>query len=509
MKLLYTLVFLFLIPSLSAQDISWQKVIPGYNNFNPTMNHACVANSPDGYWVSQLTRHRISYGQDFLGTTVAYHLNENGNMTDSVVFTGNSHMKLMKQHNDRLYMWVGYFDSMKVKNMSFSAPNNYRTFLCYYDQNGLHSLGEMGDTVAALNILNTGHLAMVTSGGFGSDLTLHVLTPMGGFHESKNLPQLGFVNSIEPLAAGGMFINGSCMGQNIKFDSIDISNGFVYTNYVLYLDAQFTGRWMRFIEDVTCIPSITKSNGTHTYWAGRTAIEPVFDTLNYTGGPTSSFEDFFLVKLVDGKYEWVREIPGDTIFAELTTGGQQTMGVDQQGNVYLLGTFRGYPVRWDAQTVSGKFSNSYNTLLISWDPSGKFRWVRDFGGPALEIALEMTVNGVDDLLFTSVLTDTFVFDGDTVRADYGDIWVVKIADRTSSVASLDNSPIPLSIYPNPSTGLLNHNRETETPFEITTYTGRTVFRGVLIPGKSVNIDHLVQGLYILKTADEAIRLIRQ
>lgn len=505
MKFFTTAFVLFLFSiSLSAQNIEWQKVLHGNNPFNPGMGQSRLTLSADGYWAAYLEQHRLTYGQDFLGDHKIVHFDKNGMVTDSLIIGGKSHVKLLHHQNGRLYMWVGFFDSMSVGSFTFKAKNNYRTWLGYRDSNGIHDLGTMDDTVSALTILPSGHVALATM--FPN--YLHIFTPLGGFHESHALPGTGFLHHIEPLPGGAMLITGSCLASLVKFDSIDIQNPHSYTNYILYLDQQRTARWLRFIEDITCISSVAVASGNDIYWAGSTYIQPQFDSLNYKGGPSISFEDFFLAKMNAGKYNWVKEIPGDSVFAGMETGATKMIGTDPSGNVYLMGTFRGNSVKWNATYTTGSLNNSYNVLLTSWAPDGTLRWAKDMGGSGLEMAHEMVVSGTDELVFTAMLTDTFVFENQTINADYGDVWVVKIMGSPAWTKESLKNGTALQLYPNPAQDVIFHNLSVPQAYEIFSSAGSTVGKGVLWPGKALGVQELAPGMYIVKSGSGSCRFMK-
>ncbi|MBS3915515.1 MAG: T9SS type A sorting domain-containing protein [Bacteroidetes bacterium] len=499
MKRNLTLILAFFTLSLQAQTVTWKNVLRGENQFNPSMNSSAITADNNGYWASHLSKFRLSYGQVYLGNQDIVHLDFHGEMDDTIKVFGNANVKMLHQYNDRLYMWIGFFDSVRLDTIHYNRPNNYSTFLCYRDANGIKSLGLLGDTVSIVNILPDGNIIQASTGGFGGNCTLESYAPDGSNKKSKILKSLGYAQAITPAKDGGIFITGGCMGSNIQIDSIQENNTFSYTNYVLYLDAKWEGKWMKYIEDVTCLPSAAGGTSNSAYWTGTTHIKPVFGGLTYTGGPSTSFTDFFTAKISNKQYNWVREIPEDTTIARINFGETHSTGVDEKGNFYALGSVSGNPIHWNSQLVTGRYKNNGNIILASWDPSGKIRWIKDIGGTGYEMGLELHVKGEDNLFFSAVVTDTFDIDGDTVNADYGDILVVKMGEENNTSTNKIAQKTVIKYYPNPGNGTVLHNAKVVTEYYITDIAGRKVQTGKMKPGVALDLISLPNGMYFIST----------
>ncbi len=455
-----TLLILILISTrlLHAQDLAWDHLVSTTSPINPTMNISNVATDGVNYWSGYVSKHRMSYNLRSLGDYTISRYDSNGVVTGQLDIYGNASILDAIAMDGQLYVRIQYYDSLRVSgHPGLQYGSESRQLIGTIDgQMQFRTIADIRDTISAMCVTETRELVLVTKSGFGAGVTLYRYDANQNFLGSKNLSDIGYVSQIRPKVDGsGFIIAGSCSGQ-VSIDAIHHSNPVFYNQYIISLDSVYKGEWMKSIEDITCQYSIAASTGKVSYMAaGAYTIKDFGGITN--DGPNTISEDFFIASLVDSTFTWVQEVPSDTGWYGVTpaTAGQ-VIDLDSEGNIYMIGYLRGRGVVWNDTLTTGVMSHGYDAVIVSYDIDGKLRWVRNFGGEGYELGMGLDVAGVDDLIFSMVVNDTFTVDSTVHPAQFGDTWIARI--RPSEVPDglrMHTGSSTLSIYPNPSHGNLH------------------------------------------------------
>ncbi len=115
--------------------------------------------------------------------------------------------------------------------------------------------------------------------------------------------------------------------------------------------------------------------------------------------------DIFIVKINSlGKRIWAKQIGG--ISTEFVNG----MTLDKSGNLYLTGFFQGTLDFNPGAAVNNLTSaGNLDAFVLKLDTAGNFIWVRDIGGTADDIGLDITVDGLGNVITTGYFTGTADF----------------------------------------------------------------------------------------------------
>lgn len=266
---------------------------------------------------------------------------------------------------------VGYFDSLVYKGATYYQNNQYRqAFLKVRpgDTAAPDLLWEQPDTTAMAILAHNGNILMVGSSGFGGNVRLHEVSPNGVIVRSKTLTGFGYISELMELPDGTLLIGGGCPSFQVSLDSINVSPGATYNTYLACLAPDWTGRWMRYWEDVSCHkvhlaysdhPSL---DGTYIFMAGPNYLPFSIDSLSHAGANTSG-EDFFLVAFDKaGKAHWIEEIPGNQGFSRFGLPNRHALVVEGD-NVYLLGRHYGTDMYWGTDTVGSGWAVGNSATL--------------------------------------------------------------------------------------------------------------------------------------------------
>ena len=123
---------------------------------------------------------------------------------------------------------------------------------------------------------------------------------------------------------------------------------------------------------------------------------------------------------------WATSFGGNS--NDLTKG----QAIDQQGNIYTVGSFTG-TADFDPDTsVSIKSSNGNSDIYIQkLSSSGQLLWVKTIGGNGVDVAEAITVDARDNIIITGIFSATVDFDPDTASfnvtsAGSYDVFILKL-----------------------------------------------------------------------------------
>ena len=499
----YPVAALFLLAAITthAQSVDWHKTFHTEHPINPYNNPSIVRMADEGYWMTHVEDHHTAYNISH-GDVRITRFDGAGEVTGEYLIAGNAAVVGMEAIGEYLYMRISAFQEIRLNDSLYTFPSR-EYVLCRMDEDGtIEHLPFFGDSLSAWTVNQQGEHVFTTDSGFGGNIILYEVDPQGHVNRAKPLDGLGYVFTISEKTNGdGYVIGGGCMGT-VDIDSVYLEPVDEYTNYILSLDSNLTVRWMRAIEDISCVVNQVWSDGSTSYYAGQAAVIPTFDNLAYAG-PGGMGYDFFLSRLDDDAFSWVRETPGDTGWTGAMISHHQGMAVDEMGNIYLLGSQRGDPVEWASGYVTGRRENSEEAFILSYDASGNFRWAKGFTGPGVDYGMSIAARGVDDILVSVTHSDTIAIDGEIIPGAFGSTSLIKISDVTAGV----NRPVSmerLEVYPNPASDLVYIQlpvSQDKITVDIFDATGRLVMRRMDAPDTrtmAIDLTRQASGAYYVR-----------
>lgn len=163
---------------------------------------------------------------------------------------------------------------------------------------------------------------------------------------------------------------------------------------------------------------ITYGYDGHMYLTGEFRGEVYFgtDDLNNYGSPED--KDIFVSKMSkDGDWIWATK-------AGSTKGGDRGIGIcaNEEGNIYVVGQYRGDAQFGDHQTYMGEDSTQMYVALINQE--GKWQWVLDGGGPMHDRFASVACDKNCNIYFTGYYKNNMQFDTFSLTSNGGNDMVI-------------------------------------------------------------------------------------
>lgn len=157
------------------------------------------------------------------------------------------------------------------------------------------------------------------------------------------------------------------------------------------------------------------------YYDGMVDFDPGADEFNLTSLGSG---DIFILKLnADGEFLWAKSV-GGTGYEESTA-----IAVSSTGTVTVLGYFyepADFNPGPDDYTLTSEGGS--DTFLVNLDANGGFMSAKRYGGPDLDLALDMKINSANDLFITGYFEGTTDFD----PSDLGEFHLTSSSEGFSS-----------------------------------------------------------------------------
>jgi hypothetical protein len=155
--------------------------------------------------------------------------------------------------------------------------------------------------------------------------------------------------------------------------------------------------------------SMAVDNNNNIYSCGRFSGTVDFDNSANTYTLTSSSSDNgFIMKTDDnGNFIWAKSLLG------ILGNKANSITTDQQGNVYIAGTFKGTVDFDPSLTASYNLSSNNNTddaFVLKLDANGDFVWARQVGGTNTDNALSIAVDANQNVYYSGIFVGTVDFD---------------------------------------------------------------------------------------------------
>ena len=224
--------------------------------------------------------------------------------------------------------------------------------------------------------------------------------------------------------------------------------------------------------------------------------------------------DFFVLRLnVDGNFGWAFKI-GDS-------GMDEAYDIAVEGtHVYVTGVFAGANVDFDPGEgeilLSAVLTSPFDPFLLTADTEGNVSAAISFGGEDNDIGNALAVDPSGAIYITGRYHGTADFDPSEAIAELTamnshDTYLVKfdIEAAPLNVPDLEGNQFGLIAYPIPASNnlSLSFNADTPQPYAIYSLDGLQVQNGMCSNRAELFIGDLVNGMYILKVASQAQRIV--
>ncbi len=496
--------------------------------------------SDEGVLVSYSAKHKTIYNES-VGNWRLTFLNALTSHSPewTLEFNGRARIDAMSSRpGGEALIQLGYFDSLNYKGTTYFHANQYRqAFLTVHagDTAPPDLLWEQPDTTSVAILAHNGNILMVGNSGFGGTVRLHEVSPSGMIVRSKTLPGFGYISELMELPDGSLFIGGGCPSFQVSVDSINVSPGATYNTYLACLAPDWTGRWMRYWEDVSChnvhlaYSEHPQWDGPYIFMAGPNYLPFSIDSLSHAGANTSG-EDFFLMAFDKaGHVHWIEEIPGNQGFSRFGLPARHAL-VAEGENLYLLGRHYGTDMYWGTDTVgsgwtvgSGASVHRAATMLHFHLPPNGQGGTTPLPNPYLYQAMELHAWGLFGDAYPSAMVAgspwssnhpmVYVYHSDSLGVSGGAFpyeTLVSSKAKADALIGFDLTvnivvcgvPLPWRLFPNPSSNeAWITSFEGERQVRILDAFGRMVWKATGWAPMALPAESLPSGLYYVTMDD--------
>ncbi len=238
-------------------------------------------------------------------------------------------------------------------------------------------------------------------------------------------------------------------------------------------------------------------------FTGTVDFDPGTGTTNLT---TPGSPDIFIQKLdSSGNLLWAKQMGGT-----LNDGGK-SITTDAGGHVYTTGIFEG-TVDFDpgAETAYLTSAGGYDIFIQKLDSAGNLLWIKQMGGIDIDYGSSITTDANGNVYTTGYFMNTVDFDpgaGTTNLTSLGDgdIFILKLSQYNPSTGTEDKILNQMSIYTNPTTGLINEDLGNLTDVKINVY---YVMGSVVYKKKNINVSdfqfelNVKPGIYFIEISSQ-------
>ncbi len=420
-----------------------------------------------------------------------------GSGVKSLSSTGDYDIFILKLDNDGNFIWaksIGGISTDQGNSITSDTVGN------------IYVAGLFKET---LDFIPTNGVKSITSNG-GFDIFILKLDQFGNLEWAKNM---GGINDdsafwIAVDATGNVYTTGTFNGKadfNPGNEVFDLSSLGYEDVFINKLDSSGNFIWAKSIGG----PNRDQANWLNIDNSGNVYITGGFlNKVDFDPGPNTSYlissgdYDIFILKLdANGTFLWAKDIGGS-----LDEQGNSVV-LDSEGNIYIAGEFSG-SVDFDPGPLTSKLFSSgmLDIYITKLDSLGNFKWAVKMGGGADDYGYALAIDKSDNLYTTGVYSLTANFDpgsGTFNLTSLGstDVYITKLSQ--SSVATKESiSDNKFSIYPNPTTGLLNihiSDPSKEIRIEIYNMLGVLVYKQTEVSEiNSMDLNNQANGLYIIK-----------
>ena len=317
---------------------------------------------------------------------------------------------------------------------------------------------------------------------------------------------------------GNMFVSGGTKGGfTIGVGGISMTVNDSYMMYIMRIDVNGQGSWIRLGHDVTFQEPIVVCDP----WGGAYMSGGLMDSViwgNVILDRPQWVYDFFLTRTDSiGNFSWGVEVPHtSTIIGDFQRGENMFMDADTLGNVYVTGITRGI-VDWGHGVTTGMGAPTNNSIsFLSFDANGIPRWSLEGNSNHYDGAYAISMNQNGECYFAASVRDTAIFDTITVNEGGNLAFVLgKISPSIPTSIKSTTTDCHIHAYPNPATEKITIVLDSpKSFFELHDVTGKLLKRGdVHFSSYELDLSSFKNGFYFLtihdKNSQEHIKIVKE
>lgn len=526
-RLFTILLSLILSQSAQSQTFDWVLVDSIASNSGATLGYTQICHDQSAsLWTAQMALYRMSYSLDALGTIELRKSDEDGNLINTVSLGPKASIRdIETDQSNNLYVTGMFLDTLIIFGQDTLFPpegasqNNFQYLAAFNSDGELLWIKNPIDIAGASN--QGGELAIATNGNiyctFEDFLSAKILiySPTGQFQDLISLNGIQVCGEMIIDSADDIYIAGGTFGGNISIGSLSATAPFSYNVFLVKISADGNGQWINFVEDITLQqPDLAMDESGNIYMTGDMNDDMQFGTIMLEG--SQWVYDFFLVKCdSNGTFLFATEVPNtqDMLTGDFQRGFGDCLTINSMGNPVLTGVQRG-TINWgNITTELPSITNNALAILQFDDENGEL-----IAGRLMDsityTGLPVSVISMGESIYINAVVssmDGYLFDEIEITANYerNNLFarINPYADITK-VVKTDADSDRILVYPNPANQIIYLKNNFNGAISIYNVNGELVIEELNHKGY-LDVSGLRSGIYLVKTANQTIRFIKE
>jgi hypothetical protein len=309
-----------------------------------------------------------------------------------------------------------------------------------------------------------------------------------------------------------LYVSGGLFQGEVVFPSFAGSAPFDYNAFVAKINADGSGGWIRFYEDITnqFVSLALNSNEqpviAYTLFVNIT-VEDIEVTVPNFG------EEFGLIQLdQNGSAIWATSLNDDVSFGGFSTILRNTIRTDINGNVWLAGQVRGNLEFNGGLTIDAGDNNNYEGAIVRFDNQGVATTAAFLTGGGYDKIWSFDLTPTLEIYYATYCTEAYnpvPFEMPETEGNYR--LLGKLILQDVSGINENNVSTTLEIYPNPANdNVYITSNSMIAHAEIFDLQGRKLLDKTFTPARqqTLSIKELPAGVYVVKTNGSVLRLVK-
>ncbi|MBL0340054.1 MAG: SBBP repeat-containing protein [Bacteroidetes bacterium] len=313
-------------------------------------------------------------------------------------------------------------------------------------------------------------------------------------------------------ASGNVYVTGSFITPTISFGTITLSNADIINIsndiFIVKYNANGTALWAR--KQTAGGTSNDYANSVAVDTSGNVIITGNFLSPSITFGSNvltnagSSTGDIFIVKYgPTGTVLWARQQDAGGSLGD----DAGSVAADANGNVLVSGSFDSPTLSFGIITLTNAGSSGSDIFIVKYDPNGNLLWAKqqDSGGTGGDGVSSVAADNNGNVYVAGGFNSPSITFGATTLTNAGgnDMFIAKLATTTGIENNILNNEV--SVYPNPTTGLLFLSSSYNVT--LTDLTGKIITQEQNT--NAIDISNQPSGMYFLLLADNKGQIVKR
>ena len=493
---------------------------------NPTSKTAITRTTPDnGVVYVTLDESVLNDGLGEFGTITISKVSAINDGEWIVVLNSEVKVENVEVNSDgRIFIAGSYYDDISFSTgetlpyvgQGFQLSN---MFLMCLESNGTLAwaknlsadLDGMNDYInTGLAIGNNGqiHYAYTTYG----DAYFVTLDANGDEVSSFEANGIQVIGGLKCDSENNLYVSGGLFQGEVIFPSFAGSAPFDYNAYVAKINADGSGGWIRFYEDITNqFVSLALNSNEQPVIAYTLFVNIVVDDIVVT---VPNFgEEFGLIQLdQNGDALWATSLDDDITGGGMLTMLRNTIRTDDNGGVWLAGQVRGNLEFNGGLTIDAGDATNYEGAIIRFDDQGIATTAAFLTGGGYDKIWSFDLTPALEIYYATYCTEAYnpvPFEMPETEGIYrllGKLILQDVSGISDEIRSTS-----LEIYPNPATdNVYLTNNSNITKVEIFDLNGRKMLEQTFTPAgqHTISIGTLPAGVYMVKVNGAVLRVVK-